>query len=286
VETIKVKAGKVSEEKIIKSMVGREMVDRFPKRSHKCGAKVFEVKDWCAFDPENPERKILNNINFHVKAGEVVGFAGLMGSGRTELAMSLFGRHYGHKISGRILINGKETFLKSIPHAIKNGLAYVPEDRKECGLILIQDIRINTTMSNLRKVSSYGVINEYREISEAKEYKEKMNIKAPSVYQAAGNLSGGNQQKVVLSKWIFSDPQILMLDEPTRGIDVGAKYEIYTIINMLAEQGMACILISSEMPEVIGMSDRIYVMSEGSLTSELDAKTATQEQIMRSIIRA
>jgi len=284
IETIGVAKEGVSEDKIIKSMVGREITDRFPKREHKPGNVVFEVKNWTVFHPENTRRKILDDVNFNVRAGEVVGLAGLMGSGRTELATSLFGRYYGSNISGKIFMEGKEVNLDSIPKAIKHGLAYVTEDRKEGGLVLIQNIKNNTSLANLKALSDYGVVNEGRETKTALEFKEKMNVKTPSVYQTAENLSGGNQQKVVLSKWIFTAPKVLILDEPTRGIDVGAKYEIYTIINRLAAQGMACMLISSEMPEVIGMSDRIYVMSEGRLAAELNAKDATQEKIMKHII--
>ena len=283
-ETIDVIKTGVSEEKIIKSMVGREITDLFPKRSHKPGPCVFEVKNWTVFHPENPRRKILNDINFRVHSGEVVGFAGLMGSGRTELATSLFGKYFGCNISGKTFIDGREVNLDSIPKAIKHGLAYVTEDRKEYGLVLTQSVRNNTSMANLKSVSSYGVINDRRETKIAEDFKEKLNIKTPSVYQETSNLSGGNQQKVALSKWIFTDPKVLILDEPTRGIDVGAKYEIYSIINELAQRGMACVLISSEMPEVIGMSDRIYVMSEGGISAELDAKTATQEKIMTHIV--
>ena len=286
IETIEVAGSPISEERIIKGMVGREIVDRFPKRYNPLGEVVFEVKDWSVYHPENTERKMLDNINLHVRAGEVVGLAGLMGAGRTELAMSIFGKSYGTRISGHTFIDGKEVFLNTIPKAIDHGIAYVTEDRKEYGLVLIDSIKRNTTMANLQKVSKHNVIDENSEIKAAEEYKLKMNTKAPSILQLTGNLSGGNQQKVVLSKWIFSDPKVLILDEPTRGIDVGAKYEIYTIINMLAAQGMACIVISSEMPEVIGMSDRIYVLSEGRITGELEGKTATQESIMRYIIQA
>jgi putative multiple sugar transport system ATP-binding protein len=279
-------AGGISEDRIIKGMVGREITDRFPKRTNTPGKVIFEVKDWTVFHPEDAERKMLDKVNINIRAGEVVGLAGLMGAGRTELATSLFGKYYGQNISGTILIDGKEVNLNSIPKAIKHGIAYVTEDRKEYGLVLIEDIKQNTTLSKLKKVAKNSVIDERQEVLEAESYRNKLNIKTPSILQLAGNLSGGNQQKVVLAKWIFSDPRILILDEPTRGIDVGAKYEIYTIINMLAASGMACLLISSEMPEVIGMCDRIYVMSEGRITGELPGKTATQEEIMRHIIQS
>ncbi|MDR1535423.1 MAG: ATP-binding cassette domain-containing protein [Planctomycetota bacterium] len=274
----------IGEDRIIKGMVGREITDRFPGRDNPIGDVVFEVRNWTVHNPDDPGRKKLDDVNLTVRAGEVVGLAGLVGSGRTELATSVFGRHYGKNISGRTFIDGKETNLDSIPRAIEQGLAYVTEDRKEFGLVLIAAIKENTTLANLGKISSRGVVGEQKEILAAEEYRKRLNIKASSILQLAENLSGGNQQKVVLAKWLFSDPRILILDEPTRGIDVGAKHEIYTIINALAGQGMACILISSEMPEIIGMSDRIYVMSEGRITAELEGKAATQEEIMRHIL--
>lgn len=285
IETLEVGTSPIAEDRIIRGMVGRKITDRFPKRTSKIGDVVFEVKDWNVYHPDDAERKVIDNVSLKVHAGEVVGLVGLMGAGRTELAMSLFGKYYGRNISGQTFIDGKEVHLNSIPKAIEQGLAYVTEDRKQYGLILIDDVRRNTTMAKLDKVSSRGVIDEHHEIEEAEHFKKALNIKTPSILQLTNNLSGGNQQKVVLSKWIFSDPKILILDEPTRGIDVGAKYEIYSIINMLAAQGLACIIISSEMPEVIGMSDRLYVMSEGKFTAELDGKTATQKEIMRNIIQ-
>jgi putative multiple sugar transport system ATP-binding protein len=219
-----------------------------------------------------------------VRAGEVAGLAGLVGAGRTELATSILGKYYGDRISGKTLINGKELNLNTIPRAIENGIAYVTEDRKEFGLVLIETVKENTTMAKLKKIARGNVIKEHEEILAAEGYRKKLNIKTSSILQLAGNLSGGNQQKVVLAKWLFSDPKILILDEPTRGIDVGAKHEIYLIINELAAQGMACILISSEMLELIGMSDRIYVMSEGRISAELPGRTTTQEEIMRHIL--
>jgi putative multiple sugar transport system ATP-binding protein len=274
----------VSEERIIKGMVGREITDRFPKRNTPIGEVIFEVKNWTVYNPDNPERKKLDNVNITVRSGEVVGLAGLVGAGRTELATSIFGKYYGDNISGTTLINNQEVNLSSIPKAIEQGLAYMTEDRKEYGLVLIETVKENTTLANLKKIAKGNVINEHEEILAAEDYRKKLNTKTPSILQLAGNLSGGNQQKVVLAKWLFSDPRILILDEPTRGIDVGAKHEIYMIINDLAAQGIACLFISSEMPEIIGMSDRIYVMSEGRITSELEGKTATQEEIMRHIL--
>ena len=274
----------ISEDRIIKGMVGREITDRFPKRNNPVGDVVFEVKDWTVFNPDDPERKKLDKVNISVRAGEVVGLAGLVGAGRTELATSIFGKYYGVNISGKTLINGREVSLNSIPQAIENGIAYVTEDRKEFGLVLIGTIKENTTLAKLKKIARGSVVNEHEEILAAEDYRRKLKTKTPSILQLAGNLSGGNQQKVVLAKWLFSDPKILILDEPTRGIDVGAKHEIYQIINNLAAQGIACVIISSEMPEIIGMSDRIYVMSEGRITAELEGKTATQEEIMRHIL--
>jgi putative multiple sugar transport system ATP-binding protein len=289
IETLRVNrdsggAASISEDRIIKGMVGREITDRFPKRDNPVGDVVLEIKDWTVYNPDNPEQKKLDQVHITVRAGEVVGLAGLVGAGRTELATSVFGKYYGENISGKTLVKGREVNLNSIPKAIEEGLAYVTEDRKEYGLVLIETIKENTTLAKLKKIARSNIINDHEEILAAEEYRKKLNTKTPSILQLAGNLSGGNQQKVVLAKWLFSDPQMLILDEPTRGIDVGAKHEIYTIINSLAAQGIACLLISSEMPEIIGMSDRIYVMSEGRITAELEGKTATQEEIMRHIV--
>jgi putative multiple sugar transport system ATP-binding protein len=277
-------AASISEDRIIKGMVGREISDRFPKRNNPIGGVVFEIKNWTVYNPDDSARKKLDNVNIRVRAGEVVGLAGLVGAGRTELVTSVFGKYYGENISGKTLINGRELNLNSIPKAIEEGLAYVTEDRKEYGLVLIDTVKENTTLAKLKKIARGNIIDEHEEILAAEEYRKKLNIKTPSILQLVENLSGGNQQKVVLAKWLFSDPKILILDEPTRGIDVGAKHEIYTIINGLAAGGIACLLISSEMPEIIGMSDRIYVMSEGRITAELEGKTATQEEIMRHIL--
>ncbi|MDR0638466.1 MAG: ATP-binding cassette domain-containing protein [Spirochaetaceae bacterium] len=274
----------ISEDRIIKGMVGRGITDRFPRRNNVIGNTVFEIRNWTVYNPKNPEQKKLDGINITVRSGEVVGLAGLVGAGRTELATSVFGKYYGDRISGETLVNGKALNINTIPRAIENGIAYVTENRKEFGLVLIETIKENTTMAKLKKIAKGAVINEQEEILAAEGYRKRLNIKTPGVLQLAGNLSGGNQQKVVLAKWLFSDPKVLILDEPTRGIDVGAKHEIYLIINELASQGMACILISSEMPEVIGMSDRIYVMSEGRITAELPGLTTAQEEIMRHIL--
>ncbi|MCK9547207.1 MAG: ATP-binding cassette domain-containing protein [Sphaerochaeta sp.] len=274
----------ISEDRIVKGMVGREITEMYPKRDNPIGDVLFEIKEWTVSNPDNPERKKLDGVNVTVRAGEVVGLAGLVGAGRTELAMSVFGRSYGENISGKTLIEGKEVDITTIPKAIAHGVAYVPEDRKEHGLVMIQNVKENITIAKLEKLTKMATINEHEENMVAEEYCKRLNVKTPTILQTTGNLSGGNQQKVVLSKWLFSDPRVLLLDEPTRGIDVGAKHEIYLIINALAAEGMACLLISSEMPEIIGMSDRIYVMSEGRITAELEGKTATQEEIMRNIL--
>jgi putative multiple sugar transport system ATP-binding protein len=242
------------------------------------------VSDWNVFHQEHATRQVIKDINFHVRAGEVVGIAGLMGAGRTELAMSIFGRSYGQNISGQVRLAGQDIDTSTVAAAIRSGLAYVTEDRKELGLIMEETIQRNITLANLRDVSTSGVINEAEESKVAERYRRAMNIRTPSVFQKVMNLSGGNQQKVVLSKWLFAGPEVLILDEPTRGIDVGAKFEIYGIINELSAQGKGVVMISSEMPELLGMCDRIYVMNEGSFVGELDAAEANQERIMSLIV--
>ena len=277
-----------TEDRIIKGMVGREITDRYPPRENcPIGDICLEVKDWCAYSPYIAGRLTVDHVSFNVRRGEVVGIAGLMGAGRTELAMSIFGKSYGRDISGTIIKDGKEIVINSVSDAIANGIAYVTEDRKGQGLILIENIRENTTLPTLKKLSSEsGVINEEAEVNVAEEYMQKLHIKAPGIFQKTRNLSGGNQQKVMLARWIYADPDVLILDEPTRGIDVGAKYEIYCIINELAKQGKSVIVISSEMPEVLGISDRIYVMNEGRFVGELTAEEASQESIMRCIMQS
>ena len=275
----------MSEDRVIKGMVGREMTNRYPLREDvKIGDTIFEVSDWNVYHPDDVNRQILKNINISVKAGEVVGLAGLMGAGRTELAMSIFGQSYGTNISGQLFLDGKEVHLKTIKQAIKNKLAYVTEDRKGNGLVLTNPIKINTTLANLDSISPRMVIDKDKEYQVAEEYRGKLKTKCPTVEQNVGNLSGGNQQKVLLAKWMFTDPDVLILDEPTRGIDVGAKYEIYCIINDLVAAGKSVIMISSELPEVLGMSDRIYIMNEGKIAGELSAEEATQEKIMSIIV--
>ncbi|MCR4908113.1 MAG: sugar ABC transporter ATP-binding protein, partial [Lachnospiraceae bacterium] len=271
----------ITDDIIIQRMVGRELTNRFPKREKKdySGAEVaLEVKDWTVYHPLYTERKVCDKVDFKIHKGEVVGVAGLMGAGRTELMMSIFGKSYGTNISGKLFVNGKEVNPKNTREAIENKIAYVTEDRKGNGLILSNTIKVNTSLANMAGVSSKnGVIDNDLEYHVAQEYVGKLKTKCPSVEQNVGNLSGGNQQKVLLSKWMFADPDVLILDEPTRGIDVGAKYEIYCIINDLVAAGKSVIMVSSELPEVLGMSDRIYVMNEGKMVGELSAAEATQE---------
>ena len=284
IETLDTKKDKITEDRIIKGMVGRELVNRYPTREPNISEVIFEVKNWNAYHHVIRDLKVSDNVNINIRKGEVVGIAGLMGAGRTELAMSIFGKSYGKRISGQIFKDGKEIHLNNVNKAIENGLAYVTEDRKAYGLILIDHIKGNTTLANLKRISKYGIINENEEIVHTEELRRKLNIKCSGILQKTGNLSGGNQQKVILGKWIFTEPDILIMDEPTRGIDVGAKYEIYTIINDLADQGKGVLVISSELPELLGMCDRIYVMNEGKIIGELTAKEATQEKIMKMII--
>ncbi|MCI7557173.1 MAG: sugar ABC transporter ATP-binding protein [Lachnospiraceae bacterium] len=287
IETLDKHTTTIDEDRIIKGMVGREITDRFPKRHDvKIGEVNMEVKNWTVHHPVYTEKVVVDNVNFNVKKGEVVGIYGLMGAGRTELSMSIFGRSYGSEISGELFINGKETVLKSPREAIDAKLAYVTEDRKGNGLVLSNSIKVNTSLANMNGVSSKAIIDVDKEYQVAVEYKEKLRTKTPTVEQNVGNLSGGNQQKVLLAKWMFTDPDILILDEPTRGIDVGAKYEIYCIINDLVAAGKSVVMISSELPEVIGMSDRIYIMNEGKFVGEMRSDEATQESIMACILQS
>ena len=278
-------AGGLTEDRIVRDMVGRDMAHRYPERDRRAGEVVFELRNWNVWHPEQRDRQMIRDMSLTVRAGEVVGIAGLMGAGRTELAMSVFGRSYGRNISGQAFVRGAEVDVSTVDRAIKAGLAYVTEDRKTLGLILDQTIRRNTILANLGGVSRRGIVDEGRETETAEKYRRALRIRTPSVFQKVMNLSGGNQQKVVLAKWLFTAPDVLVLDEPTRGIDVGAKYEIYNIINDLSREGRAVVMISSEMPELLGMCDRIYVMNEGRLVGELDAERASQEAIMSLIVR-
>lgn len=276
--------GDFHEDRIIKSMVGREITDRWPERNHEVGDEIFRVEDWTVFHPLHEKRQVVKGADFSIRKGEVVGFAGLMGAGRTEIAMSLFGKSYGQKHSGRVFKNGKEIQVDTVDRCIENGMVYLTEDRKTYGLVLINDIKNNISLANLSKVSKFQVINPNEEIIEAEKYRKKLAVRSTGLEQVVESLSGGNQQKVVLSKWLMSEPDILLLDEPTRGIDVGAKYEIYTMINELAAQGKAVLIISSEMPELLGMCDRIYVVNDGQMAGCLDRGEASQESIMKTIM--
>jgi putative multiple sugar transport system ATP-binding protein len=271
----------VTEERIIKDMVGRDLEHRYPDHTPHIGEEILRVENWTAHHPQDTSRVVVNNVNINVRRGEIVGIAGLMGAGRTEFAMSLFGRSYGSRISGKVFKSGKEIKTRTVSEAIENGLAYATEDRKTFGLNLIEDIKRNVSMASLGKLARLGLVNDNEEFKIANEYRASMNIKAPTVLAKTGKLSGGNQQKVVLSKWIYSDPDVLILDEPTRGIDVGAKYEIYTIINRLAAAGKGVIVISSELPELLGICDRIYALSEGTITGELPIAEANPESLIK-----
>ncbi|GIH11056.1 xylose ABC transporter ATP-binding protein [Rhizocola hellebori] len=279
VETLDMRSGQVTREQIIRSMVGRDLDSMYPERVSAPGEEVLRIEDWTVWHPVQ-DRKVVDGASLNVRAGEVVGIAGLMGAGRTELAMSLFGRSYGRDIGGRLIMHGKQVRARTVAEAIQNGIAYATEDRKRYGLNLIADVRANVSAAALTKLARAGWVNSHEEIKVAEQSRRDMNIKTPSVMDAVGNLSGGNQQKVVLSKWLFADPDVLILDEPTRGIDVGAKFEIYTIVNRLVAQGKAVIFISSELPELLGMCDRIYALSAGRITGELPAGQATQENLM------
>ena len=280
-----INADEITEDRIIRDMVGRDMASRYPARVLNPGETLMEVKNWSVWHPEQAERQVIKGVNMTVRKGEIVGIAGLMGTGRTELAMSIFGRSYGKNPTGEVWMHGKPVDVSTVSKAITAGISYVTEDRKGLGLVLEEPIVRNTTLANLAGVSLRGVIDKRREIQVAEEYRKAMAIRTPNVQQKVVNLSGGNQQKVVLSKWLFTNPEVLILDEPSRGIDVGAKFEIYTIMKELAEQGRAIVMISSEMPELLGMCDRIYVMNEGRMVGELSRDEASQEKIMGMILK-
>jgi putative multiple sugar transport system ATP-binding protein len=284
VETMDCRSDPISEDRIIRGMVGRDMAHRYPQRNPVIGKTVFEVRDWHVNHALHVDREFIKGVSLDVRQGEIVGIAGLMGAGRTEFAMSVFGRSWGQRIRGTVRMHGQEVDVSTIRRAIDHGIAYVTEDRKSLGLVLDEDIRKNISLANLRAVSERGVIDEGREFKVANDYRRQLNIRSAGVDQKVVNLSGGNQQKVVLSKWLFAKPELLILDEPTRGIDVGAKYEIYTIIDQLASEGKGILMISSELPELLGMCDRIYVMNEGRFVAEFPVAEASQERIMRAIV--
>jgi putative multiple sugar transport system ATP-binding protein len=275
-----VKAENLTEERIIRDMVGRDLTHRFPERRSKPGETVLEVKNWSVYHPDYHQIKVVDSVSFYLRRGEILAFCGPMGAGRTELMMSIFGKSYGSRSEGEVLINGKKMDLKSSKAAMKAGLGYISEDRKNLGLILLQDVKTNISNSSLEKISRWGVVDKEKEIQVAEKYRRELNIRTPSVNQVTRNLSGGNQQKVVVSRSLMVDPDIFIVDEPTRGIDVGAKSEIYGILNNMVAQGKSVIMISSELPEALGMADRIYVMNEGKIKGVLSHEEATQEKIM------
>ena len=281
IETLDMHADDVSEDRIIRGMVGRDLSSRYPEREPKIGEELLRIEDWTVHHPLDGSREIIHQVNLNVRAGEVVGIAGLMGAGRTELAMSVFGHSYGTGISGTVYKRGVPIKTNTVTRAIDNGIAYATEDRKRYGLNLIDDIKRNISGSALGKLADWGFVNASKETTVAGGFLKSMNIKAPNVDAVTGKLSGGNQQKVVLSKWMYADPDVLILDEPTRGIDVGAKYEIYTLINDLADQGKGVIVISSELPELLGICDRIYTLSEGTITADVPRSEATPEVLMQ-----
>ena len=271
--------GMISKDIMISRMVGRDMTEYFPHVDHEVGDEIFRLENWTVNDPELVGRKLVDDVSFSLNRGEILGVAGLMGSGRTELAMSVFGCYRGYT-SGRMFLEGREVEVKEPRDAIMLGISYLSEDRKKYGLNMLMDIEDNVTIAALDKISRGGIIDANKKNVSANEYIENLNIRTPSSRQMVANLSGGNQQKVVLGKWLMTEPNILILDEPTRGIDVGAKYEIYSIMNKLIEQGVSIIMISSELPEVLGMSDRIIVMHEGRITGILLNQELTQEIVM------
>lgn len=287
IETYNIEEKQITENRVIKDMVGRDLSNLFPDRKYNIKDNiVFEIKDWSAYHPLDVDRKILHNVNINVKQGEIIGIAGLMGAGRTELAMSVFGKTYGKRITGQIFRDGQEVTFNNVDQAIEHGVAYVSEDRQEYGLILIDSVKNNLTLANINKISNRGILDTNKEVVEAESLRDIINIRTPSIDQVTMNLSGGNQQKVVLGKWIFAEPDILILDEPTRGIDVGAKFEIYKIINDLAERGKSVIMISSELPELLGMCDRIYTLSEGKITGNIPIEEANQEKLMKYMTKS
>jgi putative multiple sugar transport system ATP-binding protein len=270
----------ITEARIIKGMVGREMTSRFPPRQPKLGSEAFRVENWTVHHPIDASRRVVDGASLFVRRGEIVGLAGLMGAGRTELAMSMFGRTYGAGVSGQVFLGGRAISTRTVGEAVAHGIAYVSEDRKRHGLNLIQSVRENMTVAGLRQLARAGVIEAGAETAVAERLRRELAVKTHSVEVAVGKLSGGNQQKVAVAKWVYTNPEVLILDEPTRGIDIGAKYEIYEIINRLADSGKAVLVISSELPELLGICDRIYTISAGRITGDVPKAGATQEKLM------
>ncbi|MYL64860.1 ATP-binding cassette domain-containing protein [Bacillus hwajinpoensis] len=258
-------------DEVVRKMVGRELTDRFPERSPKPGETMLEVKGL-------GRKGVFENVNFSVRSGEIVGVSGLMGAGRTEVMRTIFGLD--GKYTGDIFISGKKVVIKNPSQAVQLGLGFITEDRKEEGLVLDFSLKDNIALPSLYSFAPKGLINEKSELDFVELLIKRLTIKTESARTSAKNLSGGNQQKVVIAKWIGIGPKVLILDEPTRGVDVGAKREIYQLMNELTDRGVAIIMVSSELPEVLGMSDRILVFREGQLTGEVSKKEATQEKIM------
>ncbi len=281
IETLDIEADGVNEDRIIRGMVGRDLQHRYPEHTPRIGDMLMEIKNWTVAHPDDAERLVVNNASLSVRQGEIVGLAGLMGAGRTEFARSVFGQTYGQKLDGRIALKGKEVHIRTVQQAIDLGLAYVTEDRKSLGLNLLDTIRESITSAGLKKIQQWGVVDDNEEIVAAERYRKAMRIKTPNIEEGVNKLSGGNQQKVVLGKWLFTDPDVLILDEPTRGIDVGAKYEIYELINQMADAGKGVLVISSELPELLGICDRIYTLSAGVITADVPKADADQEILMR-----
>ncbi|WP_022910537.1 multiple monosaccharide ABC transporter ATP-binding protein [Aestuariimicrobium kwangyangense] len=271
----------IDENRVIRGMVGRPLSSRFPDHTPNIGETLLEVRDWTVRHPQVPDRLVSKQNSFHVRRGEIVGFAGLMGAGRTELARSLFGHSYGQYVSGEVRINGRHADVSTVSKAIRAGLAYVTEDRKTLGFNPLDTIQATTVIADLARISNHGVVDRDQEVAVADDYRRSLRTKTPSVKERVTKLSGGNQQKVVLAKWLFTQPEVLILDEPTRGIDVGAKFEIYGIIQKLADAGKAVVVISSELPELLGLCDRIYTIAEGRITGCLPHGEADQESLMR-----
>ena len=281
VETYDVEAGHVDEDRIIRAMVGRSIENRFPAHVSKPGDIIFEVDGWRVEDPNVPGRMVCKGSSFFARSGEIVGVAGLMGAGRTELMRSIFGRNYGIYLGGNIKLRGVHVEVSSVSSAIDQGIAYMPEDRKTLGLNLLDSVRMTIVSANLRAILRGGLLDLDLEFAASEKYRNSLRIKTQNVGVVISTLSGGNQQKVVLGKWLFTEPDVLILDEPTRGIDVGAKYEIYRLIQELADMGKAVVMVSSELPELLGIADRIYTIFEGTVTGVLDRRDADPEKLMR-----
>ena len=281
IETLDVLADGVNEDRIIRGMVGRDLEHRYPPHTSNIGETLMDITDWTVAHPDDSQRMVVKNASLNVRKGEIVGLAGLMGAGRTEFARSVFGQTYGQKLSGRLVLHGKEVQIHTVQQAINAGLAYVTEDRKSLGLNLLDTIKQSITAAGLNKIQKFGVVDDNEEIVAAEMYRKSMRIKAPTINEGVNKLSGGNQQKVVIGKWLFTDPDVLILDEPTRGIDVGAKYEIYELINQMADAGKGVLVISSELPELLGICDRIYTLSAGVITADVPRDKADQETLMR-----